>query len=361
MKKQLKKILMISSTSKLGGGTKNMFILGENIKSDYKVFYAIPKSNDFSNYLNAENHFPIVERKVNFFEILKLRKFIQLQSIDIIHAHGKGAGLIARLSTIFQNKKIIYTFHGIHLKCHNMFSRIIYIFYEFIMGRLDTHKVFVSKSERDYAKFSKIFIGRNSSIISNGMEVKNIKKYHKKNKKIRNDVFSNLSIISICRFVDQKNIKEFIQIAGKLKKYNFILIGNGPKWNDIKNYITNKNLKNIYLMGTKKNVFSFLRKSDIYLSTSLYEGLPISIIEAMSIGLPIIASDVTGNCDAVIHGKSGYLYKLGEVDMAVNYLKKLLNNDELRMKLGKNSHNIQRNIFSLEKMINQYLDLYEKV
>ena len=48
------------------------------------------------------------------------------------------------------------------------------------MGRLDSHKVFVSKSERDYAKFSKIFIGRNSSIISNGMEVKNIKKYHKK-------------------------------------------------------------------------------------------------------------------------------------------------------------------------------------
>ena len=114
-------------------------------------------------------------------------------------------------------------------------------------------------------------------------------------------------------------------------------------------------------MGKKKNVLSFLRRSDIYLSTSLYEGLPISIIEAMSIGLPIVASNVTGNCDAVIHGQSGYLYKLGEVDMAVNYLKKLLNSHELRLKFGKSSHTIQRNIFSLEKMINEYINLYDKV
>ena len=352
---------MISSTAKLGGGTKHMFTLGEKIKSDYKVFYAIPKSNNFSNYLNEANHFPIFERKLNLFEIFKLRKFIQMQSIDIIHAHGKGAGLIARLSTIFQKRKIIYTFHGIHLKCHNLISRIIYIVYEFIMGRLDAHKVFVSKSEKDYAKFSKIYIGRNNSVISNGVEIRDIKNYPIKREKNKNDIFSNLSIISVCRFVDQKNIKEFIQIAEKLKEYNFILIGNGPKWNDIKNYITNNSLKNIYLMGTKKNVFNFLRKSDIYLSTSLYEGLPISIIEAMSIGLPIIATDVTGNCDAVIHCESGYLYKLGEVDMAVNYLKKLLNSNELRLKFGKSSHNIQRTFFSLEKMINQYVDLYEKV
>ena len=62
MKKQIKRILMISSTAKLGGGTKHMFTLGEKIKSDYKVFYAIPKSNNYSNYLNEANHFPIFER-----------------------------------------------------------------------------------------------------------------------------------------------------------------------------------------------------------------------------------------------------------------------------------------------------------
>ena len=120
------------------------------------------------------------------------------------------------------------------------------------MGRLDSYKVFVSKSEKNYASFSKIYIGRNNSVISNGVEVRDIKKYPKKYKKNKNDLFSNLTIISICRFVAQKNIKEFIQIAEKLKEYNFILIGNGPLWNDIKwcriDHATRSNDNNIYLM-----------------------------------------------------------------------------------------------------------------
>ena len=206
---------MISSSSKIGGGTKHMFILGEKIKSDFEVFYAIPNNNNFSNFLNKKNHFSITERRINLFEIIRLRKFIKTQSIDIIHAHGKGAGLIARLSAIFQNKKIIYTFHGIHLECHSFFSKIIYIFYEFFMGRIDSHKVFVSKSEKKYAKVSKIFIGENNSIISNGVKIREIKEFRKKTKIKKNGIFSKLNIISVCRFEDQKNVLEFIQIVNR--------------------------------------------------------------------------------------------------------------------------------------------------
>lgn len=360
MKKNRKRILMISSSSKIGGGTKHMFILGKKINSEFEVFYAIPHNNNFSNFLNKENHFPIPERKINFFEIIKLRKFINNQSIDIIHAHGKGAAAIARLSAIFLNKKIIYTFHGIHLQCHSFISKIIYIVFEFVMGRIDSHKIFVSKSEKKYAKLSKIFIGKNNSIITNGVKTRDIKVFSKKNKIEKNDIFSNLNVISVCRFEDQKNIVELMQIAEKLKEYNFILIGEGSKWHAAKKYIHERSLKNIFLLGTKKNVFYYLKKSDVYLSTSLYEGLPISIIEAMSIGLPIIASNVTGNCDVVIHGKTGYLYELGDIDMALTYLKKILNSDQLRYRLGKNSYEIQRTNFSLEKMINEYKNLYEK-
>ena len=72
--------------------------------------------------------------------------------------------------------------------------------------------------------------------------------------------------------------------------------------------------------------------ADIYLSTSLYEGLPISILEAMSVGLPIIASDVTGNCDTIVNGKSGYLYNINDVKDAELKIKKLSKSDDLRKK-----------------------------
>ena len=78
-----------------------------------------------------------------------------------------------------------------------------------------------------------------------------------------------ISVISICRFVRQKNINEILNIAFKLPNLKFYIIGNGPLWTQINDLIKNKNLKNVSLLGEKKNIFKYLYKSDIYLSSSL--------------------------------------------------------------------------------------------
>ena len=93
-------------------------------------------------------------------DILRLILFSRKNSIDIIHAHGKGAGIIARIIKIFLNKPLIYTFHGIHTNCMNSFNKYLYILYENITGWLDEEKVFVSLSEKKQAINLKIFMGR---------------------------------------------------------------------------------------------------------------------------------------------------------------------------------------------------------
>ena len=138
---------MISSSSSLGGGTKHMFMLGERLENKFKIYYAIPKNSVFKKFLNKSNHIEISERSITIKDIKNLKKFVKLNSIDIIHAHGKGAGLIGRLIKIYTNIPLIYTFHGIHLKCHNFLNRLIYIIYEFIFGWVDSQKILVSKSE----------------------------------------------------------------------------------------------------------------------------------------------------------------------------------------------------------------------
>ena len=70
--------------------------------------------------------------------------------------------------------------------------------------------------------------------------------------------------------------------------------------------IKTENLYNIKLVGNKKNVYDYLFASDIYLTTSYYEGHPLSVLEAMGCGLPIIASDVVGNKDTIEHADSGF-------------------------------------------------------
>ncbi len=355
-------ILMVSSSSQLGGGTNHMFSLGKNLNKNFEVFYALPNNKNFSELLNSRNHIAISERKINLLDIYKINKFINKNSIDIIHAHGKGAGLISRCTNFFSKKILIYTFHGIHYECNNLIIKKIYILYERIMGKLDNFKILVSNSERKFAESLNLYLGNNFSIISNGVADRKIKNfsidYYPKEEKLNN---KKLEVISVCRFVEQKNISEIIKIAMKLPDINFTIVGEGDLWHKINDLVSKLNLKNVFLIGRKKNVFEFLYNSDIFLSTSLYEGLPISILEAMSIGLPIVASKVVGNVDTVEDGKSGFLYNLYNFDEAAEYISLLANNPNKRKLMGVKSHERHRDFFSLSNMINKYQILYESI
>ena len=361
MTKKKKKILMVSSSSQLGGGPILMFSLGESLASKFDFFYVLPESKNFSNYLKNKNHLFIKEREINLKDLLKISEFIKKNKIDLIHAHGKGASVIARIIKIFIRKPIVYTFHGIHLNCHSLSSKILYLIYEYLTGFLDSSKVFVSKSELNFAKKFRISMGRNSVIIHNGIKNRKLKINNiLKEKKIIKNCIEQTKIISVCRFVEQKNIKEIIQIAQVLNQFQFIILGDGPLYNWIDNLIKIKRLNNVQLLGNCQDVYRHLFNSDIFLSCSLYEGLPLSIIEAMSIGLPIVASNVVGNCDTIIHNQSGYLYDLHDISSAVNYLKMLSNNKKNRLKIGMAAFERQREQFSISKMKSSYASLYKE-
>ena len=215
-------ILMISSTSQIGGGPRLMFKLGKNLSKNFNVFYALPTSKNFSNYLDSKNYLCISERKLMVQDIFRLMVFIKKNDISVIHAHGKGASLIARILKFFVKKPIIYTLHGIHIKCHTKLYRKLYLLYEKIFSKLDDLRIFVSKSECEFAKLIGLYKDNKFTIINNGIEnydsiVKNISK--------ENILFKKIDIISICRFVEQKNIPEIIEIANLMKDLTFLIIG----------------------------------------------------------------------------------------------------------------------------------------
>ena len=99
------KLLMISSNADLGGGPKQMFSLGKNLNDNFEVFYALPKNSNYLIYLNSKNYIQISERKINIKDVFNLIRFIQKNNIQIIHAHGKGAGVLSRIINLFLQKK----------------------------------------------------------------------------------------------------------------------------------------------------------------------------------------------------------------------------------------------------------------
>ena len=361
MKTSKTKILLISASSKTGGGPSHIFLLRDLLNDEYDFYLAMPKIYPKNKNFEFKKYLEIAERKLLLSDIFKLIKFSRKNSIDIIHAHGKGAGLIARIMKLFLHKPTIYTFHGIHTTCLGRLNRFIYILYENLTGWLDDEKVFVSISEKLQAINSKIFIGKNSQIINNSSKEMNRFKVNTKKNNLKIGIKNDRkNIISVCRFVYQKNIFEIFDIAKNLSSFNFIILGDGQLFDEAKIYLKTNKIKNVYLFGKKINVFKYLYESDLFLSTSLYEGHPISILEAMSIGLPIVASKVTGNIDTIRNNYSGFLYKLGDIKEAINCIEKIMKDCDLNFKISNNSYSSHRKFFSTTKMKKSYISLYKK-
>tara|TARA_A100000164_G_C21882761_1_gene761124 strand:- start:206 stop:1291 length:1086 start_codon:yes stop_codon:yes gene_type:complete len=356
-----KKILLITSSSKTGGGPSHIFLLKEILKNDFDFYLAMPKINFNENDFELNHYIEISERKITIGDILRIFLFAKRNSVDIIHSHGKGAGLLGRIIKIFLMKPLLHTFHGIHTECLNNVEKIIYILYENITGWIDDEKIFVSQSEYKKAKDQNIFIRKNFSIINNST-----KEMEFRGKRI---ITSNLdigisnknkNIISISRLVKQKNIFEIFEIARQLTCYNFLVLGDGYLYLKAKKYLLQNNIENVFLLGNQKDVFKYLYASEAFLSTSLDEGHPISILEAISIGLPVIASNVVGNCDTIEHGVSGFLYKIGNISEAKYFINKTLKIKEINKDLSINAYSIHKNKFTTKKMKKSYLLLYSK-
>ena len=355
------KILLISASGKTGGGPSHIFLLKELLNEEFDIYLAMPFSNYKIKNIDNKKYLDISERKISLADIIRLIIFSKKNSIDIIHAHGKGASFLARIIKIFLNKPLIYTFHGIHTLCLSRLNKFLYIFYENFTGWLDDQKVFVSLSEKRQTKYLKIFFDKNNCVINNSTKQMPRINFNREKNNLKIGIKNNKNnIISICRLVDQKNIFEIFNIAKNLKIYNFIILGDGYLLEKAKIYLQDNKITNVYLLGNTIDIYKYLYLSDLFLSTSLYEGHPISILEAMSIGLPIVASKVTGNIDTITSGYSGFFYRLGDINQAKYFIEKILKNNELKLKFSSNAFSTHRKLFTKSKMKSSYISLYNK-
>jgi glycosyltransferase involved in cell wall biosynthesis len=179
---------------------------------------------------------------------------------------------------------------------------------------------------------------------------------------------SDIRIVTISRFVEQKDFRTALNSIKKLiernnnKAISYYLVGYGPLEQEIRSMAENLNIMNrIKIFINPANIPDILNECDIYLSTSLFEGLSNSIMEAMVAGLPVIATDVGDNKYLVKDGFNGYLVPCRDKNMIVTKLEYLMESREARNEFGYNSRSIIEKEFSKEKLLQNYLELFSKV
>jgi glycosyltransferase involved in cell wall biosynthesis len=177
-----------------------------------------------------------------------------------------------------------------------------------------------------------------------------------------------VDLITVGRFVDQKNYPLALRIFKKLLETSpsahllrYTIIGYGPREQQIRDLIVDLGLEDrVRLMINPKNVGQLLASADIYLSTSLFEGLSNAIMEGMEYGLPVVATRVGDNDYLVNKGKNGYLHDVKDEEGMLNSLHKLVRDRDKRIRMGKCSQDIISSNFSFPAFQKKYFELIEQ-
>ena len=173
-----------------------------------------------------------------------------------------------------------------------------------------------------------------------------------------------LTIGTSARLDEQKDPWTFYRIAREIvTRYDhvdFVYIGDGIFKDAIDEQIRQEGLEErIRLVGFRSNVMELIRAFDVYLITSLYEGLPYSIVEALSLGMPIVATDVIGNNEVVLARYNGLLFEAQHIEQGVERLSRLIEHPELIAYYGKRSRELYEEYFTLESMMDSLIEVYE--
>lgn len=367
---KMKKIMYFITTSEWGGASQYVYNLCKFEKDKgNKVYLAVGSQGELSNRVK-ELQIPVfivksVKRSINpvsdIKAIFEMRELIKRINPDILHLNSSKAGIIGRVackSIKHQKAKVVFTVHGWAFTdgVPSKFKKSLFRSAEKIVSGLADLFICVSKYDQYIGKRDKVLNNKtNSVVIYNGSQNPN-------SDLINYTVHNPLKLVMVARFSPQKNQKLLIEALKKINpnSYQLTFVGDGETLIDCKRLVEQLSLSNsINFVGFKKDVGPYLVNNDVYILTTHYEGLPISIIEAMSYGLPILASDVGGNSELVTNNVNGYL--VNNVNELVNSILRLISNPDRVKDMGKKSRVMFQKKFTLNKSIEGINMAYEKL
>ncbi len=359
-------ILEISSRSDIGGGPEQLFKIVINLKNSFNFYCACPDQQPYFNKIVEEGVqiFELPCRKFNILTFFKLLNWTNMNGIHVVHSHGRGAGIYARLLKLFNRRlKVLHNFHGIHIRKYS-FSLVV----ERRLKALTDKFVFVSKSEQELAVENGLANSSQSVLIENGININNKmcseRAMPKESELFDKRIPGNSFVIGmLSRFDRIKNIPFAIRVLSDYLKSHgdvFLVIGgDGEERGKIERAVEKYNLEDkVLLLGFVHDIQAFFTLINLFLNVSLGEAFGLSTVEAMKYGKPVVASNVYGNIDVVDDNKTGLLFPLSKPVLLVKGIEALKNDQTLYDRLSINARNSVEKRFDQRRMLNETRELY---
>ncbi len=327
------------------------------------------------HYVDKKFNLPIQRSPFNFKNIkaLKdLKNIIDENNYEIIHCHTPMGGILARLaarmSRVKGTTKLIYTAHGFHFcKGAPILNWLLYYPIEKIMAPLSDCLITINKE--DYELSNRSFnVKRIVHIHGVGIDTEDFKPIDELNKKVIRESYGyqpdDFLLFYAAEFNKNKNqqflLNSFALIKDELPNVKLLLAGEGALLNECKQLANQLGISHMVdFLGFRKDIKEILPMCDVAVGSSLREGLPVNIMEAMSCGLPIIAVDNRGHRELVTNNKNGCLVESNDSIGFSSAIKDLVESEGLKERLGSNSRKIIMRKYCIDKVILEKSEVYK--
>ncbi|MGG1557885.1 glycosyltransferase [Geobacillus thermoleovorans] len=367
----MRNVLHIVVTSKLSGAEKIALLICRNLKDNYKPTLVCGGNelNSLAKTYNIDSE--IVDFNKNIFKIISnLRKIIKKRHIDIIHAHDNRASLYAYLVKKVFLLDVIIISH-IH-NCYPWLEKVsVYKMVDMLVrNKFDASITCGSVVNQFYLKNAKYAKKEKIYNISNFIDITEI---DKNQKEATNDILEKFGIDQgkfifgfIGRLSEQKGLIPFIsELAkhkSKFKDCLFLLVGSGEQEQEIRQLIGRLEMEEMFILtGYQTDVYKYYSIIDIFFLPSIYEGLPMVLLEAMTLGKPVVSMDVGGVSELITNGENGILVQPGDYKQFIEHLFILKNNKNKMEQFHKKSKTLIKDKFDVRTQILKIESLYEEL
>lgn len=354
------KVLYISARADWGGGPEHLYQLIRHAPNDLHAIVACPDEPPYFSKISLLpsvcRMVPIPHRAFSISALFELCKTVRCEGVKVVHSHGKGAGLYSRLIAFFIGVPCVHTFHGVHVGSYGKLKRFLYNIYERLAARFTVRGIAVSEGEGALLAQLGYIPPKRLAVIPNGVALPETQAH-------RPHAPGRVDVVTISRFDFQKNSEFLINVIRHLESRNalgifrFVFIGTGKSRSSMQKEIAERWGEDVALfVGTTSEPGRYLEAGFCYFSSARWEGLPLAVLEAMSYGLPVVASRVVGNEDAV--SGNGLLFDLANPEQAAESLLDLYNDKGLWERYSVLSRRAAGEKFSVIQMANAVWKIY---
>ncbi len=375
----MKRIKILYGLEAAGGGAlKHVVYLATRLKSeifDITVILSDSRDEDIAEQIKkmkdagAKVRLVSMSRNINpfrdFVVFFKLVSLIRKEKFDIVHAHSSKAGALFRLAAFAcRVQRIYYTPHCFYFQGKTGFPKACFVLLEKLLGIVTTGIV-VSENEQRAAIRNKVVISPKLMNINNAIDFDEYnQKRETKHTKTALGIRPGTFIVgSVGRLVPQKDWETYVYAANEVLKFYpetvFLIVGEGELHTKIQKLIFQLNLEHkVLITGYVKEIYRIYGIMDIFVNTSLWEGLPYVFLEAMQYRKPVVATD-TGNETLVIDKENGFICGQKDYQNIAKKIISLIRDQEMAVLMGENGNRTVHDKYSFKVFIQQHEQLYE--